>query len=119
LHSDGNLTGLLPLVVEAGFAALHPIEPCGDAFSIYQVKAEFGTELCLFGNIDVSGPLSQGHPDQVMAEVREHIERLAEGGGYVVSSSHSIQNSIPPANFKAMLDAVLTYGPYRSAAATD
>jgi uroporphyrinogen decarboxylase len=109
LHSDGNLTGLIPMVIEAGFDALHPIEPCGGAFDIYRVKAEYGRDLCLFGNIDVSGSLSLGGPEEVVADVREHIERLAEGGGYVVSSSHSIQDSVPPANFKAMLDTVVSY----------
>lgn len=112
LHSDGNLSTLVPMVVEAGFKGLHPIEPCGGDFDIYHVKAVFGRELCLFGNIDVAGVLSAGDPDEVRADVREHIDRLADGGGYVVSSSHSIQDSVPPENFRAMLDAVLSHGAY-------
>lgn len=112
LHSDGNLTSLLPTIVEAGFDGLHPNEPCDGAFDILRTKAEFGQELCLFGNIDVSGVLSYGHPDEVREVVRERIERLSEGGGYVVSSSHSIQDSVPPENFEAMLEAVLAYGSY-------
>ena len=46
------------------------------------------------------------------AETREHLERLAPGGGYVVASSHSIVDGIPPENYVAMIKTTLEYGAY-------
>lgn len=60
------------------------------------------------GNIDITYPLSFGNPQQVKESVNEHLINLADAGGYVLSSSHSIINKIPPANFEAMLKPLHT-----------
>jgi len=57
------------------------------------------------GNIDVAGPLAFGTPEEVEADVREHVARLASGGGYVGATSHSVLDDIPPENFMAMIAA--------------
>ena len=45
-----------------------------------------------------------------MQDVREHIDALAPGGGYIVTSSHSVMNHIPFENFMAMIEATHRYG---------
>jgi uroporphyrinogen decarboxylase len=111
LHSDGDIRDMLPAIVELGFDAVHPLQPTGK-LDIYEVKERFGDRLCLFGNIDVSGVLSFGTPEEVAQDVREHIVRSGYNGGYVCSSSHAILDSVPPENFEAMLSAVHYYGKY-------
>lgn len=111
LHSDGDIHQMLSSIAEVGFDGVHPLQPVGK-LDIYEAKEKFGDRLCLFGNIDLSGVLSFGTPEEVAADVREHIERLADEGGYVCSSSHAILDSVPPENFSAMLDAVHRYGRY-------
>jgi uroporphyrinogen decarboxylase len=109
-HCCGNLTDVLPILIEWGVDAIHPIQPhCND---IYQIKRRYGDRICLVGNIDLAGPLSFGTPEQVVEETKEHLERLAPGGGYVVASSHSITDSVPPENFLAMVEAVHEHGRY-------
>ena len=49
-------------------------------------------------------------PDQVRDEVRRVIDVLAPGGGYMVSSVHTIMNGVPAENILAMVDAVVDYG---------
>ena len=44
--------------------------------------------------------------------VREYCERLGPGGGWVLGSSTSIMEGIPPENFVAMTRAVHKYGRY-------
>ena len=102
-HCDGKIDEAIPIIIELGFCSLNPIEPYG--MDIYEVKRLYGDKLCLVGNIDVAGPLAFGTPEEVVAEVEEHIARLAPGGGYVGATSHSVLDDIPPENFIAMVAA--------------
>ncbi len=79
---------------------------------IVEVKRRYGDRLCLIGNIDLGYTLTRGTPEEVEAEVRERIRTLAPGGGYCVSSSNSVTEYVPFANYQAMRQAVLKYGKY-------
>ena len=106
LHSDGDNSAFMDWIVEAGFAALHPIEPGIGNFDIYRLKRDFGDRICLCGNIDVGSVLFRGSPEEVRRDVIVHIERLAPGGGYICGSSHDITESIPFENFRALAQTV-------------
>ena len=110
LHTDGGVSAVLDDIVACGFNALHPIEP--KAMDIVDVKRRYGARLCLIGNIDLGYTLTRGTPEEVDAEVRERIRVLAPGGGYCVSSSNSVTEYVPFANYQAMRQAVLRYGRY-------
>lgn len=107
-HCCGMQAPILPYMVEWGVNAVHPIQPVAN--DIYAMHAEYGKHLTLVGNIDVADVLSYGTPEEVRQSVREHIERLAGDGGYVVCSSHSIIDSVPPENYLAMCKATREFG---------
>jgi uroporphyrinogen decarboxylase len=91
-HSDGDITRLLPMAVEAGFAGVHGLEPW--SMSLRAVKAEYGGRLALLGNLDVRALCA---PD--LEAVRRELRRcLAEGGdsGYLLSSCNSIFPGMNP-----------------------
>ncbi len=108
-HSDGDLMELIPMLLEMGFCAVHPVEPYAN--DIYALKKEFGRDITLCGNIDIT-LLRFGTPAEIEADVKEHCDRLKTGGGYVVSSSNSLIQQIPPQNFLAMTNAVQRYGAF-------
>jgi uroporphyrinogen decarboxylase len=60
--------------------------------------------------VNSQGALSRGTPDEVDADVRECIQVLAPGGGYVLRPDNSI--AIPEANYRAYLSAGERYGRY-------
>lgn len=62
------------------------------------------------GNINIQGVLVFGTPQEVEADVEEHMERLGYNGGYVCASSHSIVDTIPYENYRALFEAVVKYG---------
>lgn len=109
LHCDGNITEVLPLLLELGVRATHPNEK--GAMDIAAVKREFGDRLCVMGNVEL-GLLTTGTPEQVAAEVRELIRTVAPGGGYILTSGNSLASYLSPENVLAMADAVRTYGQY-------
>ena len=107
-HSDGDIRSLLDWWLEAGIDCLDPIDP-GGGLDMADMKAEYGNRLCLKGNIDCTGNLCNGMPEQVEEEVRICIEK---GGrtGLIVSSSNTIHRGVRPENYQAMLQALRRYG---------
>lgn len=109
LHTDGKVETVLPLLHEIGFSMIQPIQPeCNDIFAIRQ---QWAGRMALMGNIPTT-LLASGTPEEIEQLVKEYCLRLAPGGGYVLSSSGSITEGIPPQNFIAMIQAARKYGQY-------
>ena len=110
LHSDGDVTRVLDDILDAGFTALHPIEP--KAMDIVEVKAKIGHKMSVIGNIDLAYTLTRGTPDDVRAEVRERIRTVGPGGGYCMAASNSVPEFVPIENYEALLQATYDFGKY-------
>jgi uroporphyrinogen-III decarboxylase len=111
LHSCGNINKLLKLIVNAGVDGLNPLE-AGSGMDIFQVKRDYGKNLCLIGNIDPIGLLTHGTPEKIDTYIKQLIKEVAPGGGFCLASGHSVTYSVPLENFEAMLAAGRKYGSY-------
>lgn len=109
-HSDGNLWPILDDLLDAGFDALHPIQP--QCMDIAEVKAYVDGRMCLVGNIDCRDLLETAPEEEVEKTVKETIEKAGPGGGYIISSSNSIHPDCKPENYIAMIRAAHKYGGY-------
>lgn len=110
-HCDGNIDAVSDFWVDCGIACLDPIDP-GAGYTMAGMKAKYGDRICLKGNIDCTGALCDGTPEEVEQEVRQCILGGGAGGGLIVSSSNTIHHGVRPENFRAMIDAVRRYGRY-------
>jgi len=107
-HTDGDVFPLIDDFVEMGVDILNPIQTsAGKMANLAELKARWGDELVFCGAIDTQRILPRGTPQQVRDEVRRVIDVLAPGGGYMVSSVHSVMNDVPAENILAMVDAVM------------
>jgi uroporphyrinogen decarboxylase len=68
--------------------------------------------VAIKGGVPVGAVLSRGTPRQVTAAVRRCLREAALDGGYILSSSSDITASVRPENYRAMLEALRTYGRY-------
>ena len=93
-HSDGDISSLLPMALEAGFVGVHGLEPAA-GMDLRQVKRTYGDELVLVGNIDVA-VLCGGDLEAVRAEVRRCRADGAPGGGYMIATCNSIFKGMNP-----------------------
>ena len=109
-HSDGNLLPIMEDLLSLGMSGIHPIQP--SAMDIKQVKANYGHQVCILGNIDLDYTLTLGNPGEVDKEVREKIEALAPGGGYIITSANSLPDYCKTDNVFAMAQAIEKYGRY-------
>ncbi|MEN8171790.1 MAG: uroporphyrinogen decarboxylase family protein [Chloroflexota bacterium] len=87
-HSDGDITSLLPMAVEAGFVGVHGLEPMA-GMDLGEIKQEFGQDLVLIGNIDVN-VLCKPDLAAVRSEVRRCVEQGTPNGGYMMATCNSI-----------------------------
>ncbi|MBI4969964.1 MAG: hypothetical protein HZC25_17755 [Rhodospirillales bacterium] len=110
LHSDGNLFPILDGLLKLGMNAIHPIQP--SAMDLGKMKDQYGSRVCLIGNIDLDYTLTRGTPAEVHAEVKERIAAAATGGGYILSSGNSLTDYCKIDNVWAMAHALKKYGPY-------
>jgi uroporphyrinogen decarboxylase len=109
LHSDGNVAKLIPHFIEAGFAAIQPLESKA-GLDVRRLKAEYGGQIVLFGNIDVQ-KLAQTRQD-IESEIGSKISIAKEGGGYIYHSDHSVPDNVSFSNYTFAIEMVLKYGRY-------
>ncbi|HSB13586.1 MAG TPA: uroporphyrinogen decarboxylase family protein [Bryobacteraceae bacterium] len=82
----------------------------GDPDRVHRV---LGRKFCLSGGVP-NALLTLGKPEQVKAQCRKLIETIGAEGGYIMDASAIMQNDATLENLKAMTDATLEYGCYRS-----
>ena len=103
LHSDGNVSEIIPDLIELGLNVLNPVQP--QSMDIDFLSSEYRSKLCFFGGVDVQGTLPHGTADDVRKEVRYLIKTLGnEDGGYIGGASHTILPDTPLENIKALFD---------------
>ncbi len=116
-HTDGDVFPLIEDFIEIGVDILNPIQTsAGKMSNLEELKRRYGRDLVFCGGIDTHHCLPSGTPEEVRQEVKRVIGILAPGGGYLLSSVHTIMDGVPPENVLAMVDAVEEFGHYPIAA---
>ena len=72
-----------------------------------------GSKFCLSGGVP-NALLAFGSADDVTAQCRRLIETIGAEGGYIMDASAIMQNDATVENVRAMTNATLEYGRYRS-----
>ena len=106
-HSDGNYSPVLDDIIDIGACAIHPMEK--KAMDSCWLAENYGSRLCLVGNVDIDHILYDATEEEVDAEVRRCIELFGPGGGYIISDSNSIPSFCSAENVMAMARAVEKY----------
>jgi hypothetical protein len=110
-HSDGFTEPYFEGLIEAGFSGVESLEPMA-GMDLKHLKEEYGDQLCLIGNIDVSQLLPYGTKKDVENAVRNCIRDAGERGGYILSPCTDITNSCKLENVLTMISATKKYGKY-------
>jgi uroporphyrinogen-III decarboxylase len=103
-HSDGDVSPIVPELIEIGVDILNPIQPaCMDPA---RLKADFGDRLSFWGTVDEQRTLPFGSPAEVAREVRQRLETVGRNGGLILAPTHHVQLDTPMENFWAMVEEV-------------
>jgi uroporphyrinogen decarboxylase len=109
-HSCGNIYPLLDKFIEWGFDGIITMEPTA-GMELKRVREQVGHRLVLVGNLDVSYLLVRGTRQEIEDAVKQAITDAAEGGGYILSASHS-HPYVDGTRLEWMVEAAHRYGKY-------
>jgi len=103
LHSCGNVTEAVPLIAEAGFDALNPMEAKAGC-DILRFAEEWGDRLAFVGGLDAR-VYESGDRDLIREKVTGLVEGMKERGArFVFGSDHSISTNTKYEDFKCALE---------------
>lgn len=100
LDSDGDITKLLPVWVDAGINILYPFEVQA-GMDVVAVRKQYGKHLRMWNGIDKRA-LAKG-PEAIDAELRR-VAPLVREGGYIPGVDHSLPPDISSANYRYYME---------------
>lgn len=104
LHSCGAIFKVIPLLIDAGIDALHPLQARASNMDAVTLAREFKNDIAFVGGVDVQHLLIHATPQ----EVKDEVYRLKDilGPNLVISPSHeAILPNVPLENVIAMAEA--------------
>lgn len=76
-HSCGNVSALIPDLVDCGVEILNPIQPCAPEMAPEALKARYGSQVVFHGGCDTQKLLPFGTEESIRQGVRALIEAMA------------------------------------------
>jgi len=103
-HSCGNITDIIPDLIELGVDILDPVQP--GPLNLAEVARRYGGKVAFSGGID-DQRLESYSPQEVKDMVRRTIDTLGRpfGNAYLIAAANAILPSVPLANLEAMFQA--------------
>ncbi len=111
MHNDGRIWDVLDDLVETGINGFHPVERAA-GMDLAKVKARYAGRLCPIGNVDNKYTMCTGTPEEIENEVRECLAIAKPGGGYILSTDHSIHDGMAYDKVMAYIEACKRHGKY-------
>jgi uroporphyrinogen decarboxylase len=111
MHNDGKIWEVLDDLADTGISGVHPVERAAGG-NLAMVKERYAGRLCPIGNVDNKYTMSTGTPEDIENEVKECMRIAKPGGGYILSTDHSIHDGMPYENVMAYLEAGKKHGVY-------
>jgi uroporphyrinogen decarboxylase len=111
-HSDGNLTRLLPDLLDIGVTAINPVQP--ECMDTAQIKADFGSDLTLWGCMPTQSVYANGSREDVINHLHFLMEEIAPGGGLVVNFINTIMTETVVDNLRVFNQVFYELGRYKT-----
>ncbi len=105
MHSCGGVRKLLPQFISVGAHVLDPVQTRAAGMSPDGLKKDFGSLITFCGALDEELLLRKATPLRVKEGVRELLDIMAPGGGFILGPSHKLKVETPVENVVAMYEA--------------
>jgi uroporphyrinogen decarboxylase len=110
LHSCGQVSKLIPKLIEAGYACLQPLEVKA-GMDLVALKKQYGQDIAFMGGIDVR-KVSDPDPHALELEIASKIPAAKAGGGYIYELDGPVMYDASLVQYRHLLDLVHHYGRY-------
>jgi uroporphyrinogen decarboxylase len=112
LHCDGAVADLLRDIREIGFEVFNPVQPGVPGHLPQDMKTNFGEQFAFWGAVDQQDLLPNGTDEELERDIKEKIDILGKGGGYMIAPAHIIQNDVKPERVKKFIELCKDLGKY-------
>ncbi len=103
-HSDGNVSKIIPDLIDAGIEVLNPVQP--ECMDPVKIKELYGEKIAFRGCIGTQTTMPFGSAEDVRKEVRRLAEKVGKGGGLILAPSHMLEPEVPVSNVIAFVEEV-------------
>jgi uroporphyrinogen decarboxylase len=90
LDSDGNISELIPIWIDAGLTHLWPFE-VQSGMDVVQVRQKYGRSLAMIGGIDKR---ALTHGDAALHREIDRVMPVVDQGGYIPEIDHSVPPNV-------------------------
>jgi uroporphyrinogen decarboxylase len=111
-HTDGNISAIIPELIEAGLDILNPMQP--ECLDLDDVHRRYGRRLTFDGCIGTQSTMPWGTPEEVRARVKEVIDKYGRQGGLSIAPTHVLEPEVPLANIDALFETCREYGNFEA-----
>lgn len=111
-HTCGCVAPLMQDFIECGLDIVNPMQPDVAGMDYEKIKRDFGEKISFHGGISIQKTMPHGTPQDVRDEVKDRVEKLAKGGGYIFCTAHNLQIDTPIENIEALFSAYREFGAY-------
>jgi uroporphyrinogen decarboxylase len=108
LHSCGDVRPFVPELIDIGVNILNPIEVKAGMNPI-ELKRLYGDKLTFHGGLNAA---LFWEPEKLWAHMREVIPVMKQNGGYILSSDHSVPDSVSFEQFRQFVALAKELGKY-------
>jgi uroporphyrinogen decarboxylase len=109
MHSCGDVRPFVPDLIEIGIDLLNPIEVKAGMDPAW-LKQTYGDKLAFHGGLNAA---LFTQPQQLWEQMRQVIPVMKQGGGYVLSSDHSVPDSVSLKEFGEFVSLAKQLGSYQ------
>lgn len=102
IHSCGNITEILPDLIDIGVQVVHPLQP--EVMDVDYCKKEYGQHIAFWGGLASQSTIPNGTPEQNRDEALRMLDLFSEGG-YIMAPAGAAPPETPVENIEAILDA--------------
>ncbi len=102
LHSCGNISKILPDIVELGFHILHPVQP--ECMEFTEVRQEYGKDILLCATVSAQKIFPFAKPKEIRREIRRLKEICSIDNRCILTPSNMIQPETPWENIIAFVE---------------
>jgi uroporphyrinogen decarboxylase len=107
-HSDGNITDIVPELIEIGVNVLNPLQP--ECLDLRLTKRRYGDKLVFDGTVGTQTTMPFGTAEEVRRVVRERAADLGGDGALILSPTHVLEPEVPTANVVAFMEEAASIG---------
>lgn len=109
MHSCGDIRPFVPELIEIGVDMLNPLEVKA-GMNPPELKQKYGDQLAFHGGLNAA---LFPEPERLYAQMEEFVPVMKQGGGYWLSSDHSVPDSVSLDDFTKFVALGKKLGSYQ------